>query len=36
MNSFISVHIFQSQCVVLLVGEKTDDSATAVRNRSLA
>src|ERR1700685_3536845 len=36
MNSFISVHIFQGQGVVLLVGKETDDSATAERGRSLA
>src|SRR5258706_4797785 len=36
MNSPISVHIFQSQGVVLLVGKETDDSATAERGRSLA
>src|SRR6266404_6337203 len=36
MNSFISVHIFQGQGVVLLVGEKTDDSATTEWSRSLA
>src|SRR6266849_1564759 len=36
MNSFISVQIFQSQGVVLLASEETDDSATAERVRSLA
>ncbi len=36
MNSFISVHIFQSQDVVLLVGEETDDSATTEWSRRLA
>src|SRR6266576_3163570 len=36
MNSFISVHIFHSQGVVLLVGEETDDSATTEWSRSLA
>src|SRR5580704_18255302 len=36
MNSFISVHIFQCQGVVLLVGEEADDSATTEGSRSLA
>jgi hypothetical protein len=36
MNSIISVHIFQSQGVVLLVGEETDDSATTEWSRRLA
>src|SRR5258705_8132261 len=36
MNSPISVHIFKTQGVVLLVGKETDDSATAERDRSLA
>src|ERR1700719_174443 len=36
MNSFIGVHIFQSQGVVLLVGKETDNSATTEWSRSLA
>src|SRR5258705_12901993 len=36
MNSPISVHIFKTQGVVLLVGNETDNSATAERDRSLA
>src|SRR4029077_9660085 len=36
MNSFISVHIFKTQGVVLLVGKETDGSATAERGCSLA
>src|SRR5258705_10580204 len=36
MNSPISVYIFKTQGVVLLVGKETDDSATAERDRSLA
>src|SRR6266403_5457717 len=36
MNSPISVHIFKTQAVVLLVGKETDDSATAERGCSLA
>jgi hypothetical protein len=36
VNSSISVHIFQRQGVVLLVGEETDDSATTKWSRSLA
>ncbi len=36
MNSSISVHIFKTQGVVLLVGEETDDSATTEWNRRLA
>src|SRR5712672_2891223 len=36
MNSPISVHIFKTQGVVLLVGKETDNPATAERDRSLA
>src|SRR5882724_8650372 len=36
MNSFISVQIFQSQGVVLLAGEETDDSAPTEWSCSLA
>src|SRR5258708_25125128 len=36
MNSLISVHIFQSQGVVVLVGKETDNSAPAERGSSLA
>jgi len=36
VNSSISVHIFQGQGVVLLVGEETDDSATTKWSCSLA
>src|SRR6266852_9188445 len=36
MNSFIGVHIFESQGVVLLVGKETDNSATTEWSRSLA
>src|ERR1700758_218298 len=35
MNSSISVHKFQSQGVVLFMGEETDDSATTKWSRSL-
>src|ERR1700745_1010999 len=36
MNSCVSIHILQSQRVVLLMGHKTDDSTATVRNGSLA
>ena len=36
MNSSISVHIFKTQGVILLVGEETDDSATTEWSRRLA
>src|SRR5215470_9285283 len=36
MKSAIRVHVFDSQSVVLLVGEEADGSASAKRNSSLA
>src|SRR4051794_4593506 len=35
MNSFISVHIFESHGVVLLVGKETHNSASSEWSRSL-
>src|SRR5713101_5908609 len=36
MNSLIRVHIFQSQGIVLLMGEEADNSATTEGSRRLA
>src|SRR3954468_23117704 len=36
MNSAISVHVFNTQSVVLLVGKETDDAATAKWGSSFA